>query len=447
MKSRGHFQTPAKIVDHMVAKLFENRHPKPSDTVLDAGCGQGNFVEGIISWCKKHDYPLPKITGVELDPQLASIARNKFKEYPEVSIEERDFLLTSDGEYDFIISNPPYVSILQLSEDEKQLYKPLYTTARGRFDLYVLFFEKSIRILKKNGRLVFITPEKYVYVETAEPLRRMLAEIQVREVEFLQEDTFKGLTTYPTIVVVDNSHSTSETEVSYRNGAKKKVTLPKRGEKWLPALNGKMNTSMRHKLEDICIRISCGVATGADRIFVRRTDELDAALREFAYPTISGRELNYQRKELSSLHSILVPYDENGELIPFDKLGELAKYLSQPHIVKRLKQRTCCRKKPWYAFHETPPMGDLLRSKILCKDITAHPDFWHDREGRFVPRHSVYYIVPKDSTRKHELLEFLKSDFARDWLINNSQKAANNFIRLQSSVLRELPIPEELYSS
>ena len=165
----------------MVAKLFENRHPKPSDTVLDAGCGQGNFVEGIISWCKKHDYPLPKITGVELDPQLVSIARNKFKEYPEVSIEERDFLLTSDGEYDFIISNPPYVSILQLSEDEKQLYKPLYTTARGRFDLYVLFFEKSIRILKKNGRLVFITPEKYVYVETAEPLRRMLAEMQVTQ--------------------------------------------------------------------------------------------------------------------------------------------------------------------------------------------------------------------------------------------------------------------------
>ena len=447
MISRGHFQTPARIADHMVAKLFENRHPKISDTVLDAGCGQGDFIEAIISWCRKHNYPLPRITGVELDPQLVSIARNKFKKCPEVSIEERDFLMTSDVRYDFIIGNPPYVSILQLSENEKQLYKQSYTTARGRFDLYLLFFEKSIRILKEDGRLVFITPEKYVYVETAEPLRRMLAEMQVREIEFLEEDTFRGLTTYPTITIVENSHSVGETEVSNRNGTKKKVTLSKGGDKWLPTLNGKMDTSVGHKLEDICIRVSCGVATGADRIFIRRTDELNPALKAFAYPTISGRELNHQREELSSLHSILTPYDENGELIPFDKLGELGKYLSQPYVVKRLKQRTCCKKKLWYAFHENPPMRDLLRPKILCKDITAYPDFWYDKDGRFVPRHSVYYIVPRDSARTNEFLEFLKSDFARDWLINNSQKAANNFIRLQSNVLRELPIPEKLYSS
>jgi len=445
--AKGHFQTPATIVEHMVAKLFEGRAPKSSDTLLDAGCGAGDFIEGIILWCQKHKNPLPRITGVELDPKLGSIARNRFGEYPEVRIEERDFLATCDGEYEFIISNPPYVSILQLSEEEKRLYKPLYETARSRFDLYLLFFEKALKILKKDGRLVFITPEKYTYVETSRPLRRIMAGMQVREIEFLEENAFSGLTTYPTITIVENSPPLRETEVSYRNGTTHKATLPKNGERWLPTLNGSVNICMNHKLKDICIRVSCGVATGADEIFIKRTDTLDSYLEAFVYPTISGRELRYEDEKLSSLYSILVPYDEQGELIPFEKLGDFGKYLSQPHITARLKQRTCCRKKPWYAFHENPPMKDLLCSKILCKDIAARPYFWLDGDGLFIPRHSVYYIVPRHVSRIRDLLEYLRSDLARDWLAKNSQRAANNFIRLQSSALKELPIPERLYSS
>lgn len=445
MNVRGYVKTPKKIVNYMVAKLFENRCPKSTDRVLDAGCGQGEFINAIVLWCRRNKNPIPKIIGVDSDKELISIARTRFRNYPEITIEERDFLSTPDVKYPYIIANPPYVSILKISEEEKKLYKLLFDTAIGRFDLYMLFFEKSIRLLEEDGRLVFITPEKYMYVETAEPLRRMLTEMQVREIEFLNEDTFSGLITYPMITIVENSILPTSTLVTCRDRTQKNVLLPKNGETWLPILNGKTAMPFSHKLEDICVRISCGVATGADEIFVKETETLDEGLREFAYSTISGRELN-QNGVLSSAYSLLVLYDKNGNLLPLDKLKDLKDYLSQPKVAERLKKRTCCKKKIWYSFHENPPMNDILCPKILCKDLTLQPDFWLDKEGRFMPRHSVYYIVPKDPAGIDELLEYLKTDFAKDWLMKNCQRASNNFIRLQSHVLKKLPIPEKLYS-
>ena len=79
--------------------------------------------------------------------------------------------------------------------------------------------------------------------------------------------------------------------------------------------------------------------------------------------------------------------------------------------------------------------------KILCKDIGAAPFFAVDREGSILPRHSVYYIVPADADHLDALASFLNSSFAQQWLRDHCQRAANGFIRLQSHVLKRLPVP------
>jgi len=443
--AKGYFKTPVVIIDHMVEKLFENQIPKATDSVLDTGCGPGDFIEGIIRWCEKHDSPLPNIKGVELDPKFVARAKKKFQKNPEIAIEQRDYLASNNEKFDFIISNPPYVPITQLSENEKRLYRPLYKTAKGRFDLYILFFEKSLKSLSKNGRLVFITPEKYTYIKTAQPLRQLLTDMQVKEIEFLQEDTFLGLTTYPTITIVENSVPQNKVKITYKDSTVKYVSLPKKGESWLPILNGIKNKKSKQTLEDICIKISCGVATGADKIFVQKIDSMDPNLEKYAYPTIAGKELVYDQDLPDIKFKMIVPYDENGKLIPLNKLGPLEKYLKKPEIMKRLRERSCARKKPWHAFHETPPMKFLFRPKILCRDISARPTFWLDKDGIFLPRHTTYYIILKDNSKIYKIFEYLQSKEAQNWLMKNCQRAANNFLRLQSHVLKKLPIPDELY--
>src|SRR5262249_32049505 len=96
------------------------------------------------------------------------------------------------------------------------------------------------------------------------------------------------------------------------------------------------------------------------------------------------------------------------------------------------------------AFHETPPLEEMLRPKLVCKDITVEPYFWTDRRGDIVPLHSTYYIVPRSPDLLDSLARFLNSPEVHNWLRANCQRAANGFLRIQSSILKKLPIPDQL---
>jgi adenine-specific DNA-methyltransferase len=141
---------------------------------------------------------------------------------------------------------------------------------------------------------------------------------------------------------------------------------------------------------------------------------------------------------------MLVPYLKSGKLMSEQQLGLFKSYLLRREIRSQLVARTCVRHKPWYSFHENPPLSDILRQKILCKDIAAKPRFWIDWTGEIVPRHSVYYIVPRDPSFLRKLNEYLNSKYAGEWLTANCQRATNGYLRLQSHVLKKLPIPSEL---
>jgi hypothetical protein len=89
-------------------------------------------------------------------------------------------------------------------------------------------------------------------------------------------------------------------------------------------------------------------------------------------------------------------------------------------------------------------MDDILQPKIVTKDVTEVPQFWADRSGEVVPRHSVYYIIPKDYVGHDKLLNYLNSEQAQMWIESHAQKAHNDYYRMQSKVLKKLPVPKEL---
>ena len=428
----------------MVSKLFDGHHPTASSCVLDPGCGNGEFIAGILRWCKAHSVATPEIIGIELDSERASVARRRFADCAQVSIRCADFLGRLDGVFDYVIGNPPYVSIVRLSVDERVRYRAAFLTAQGRFDLYALFFEQALRHLAPSGRLVFITPEKFTYVETARPLREILSARGVEELHYFREDAFAGYVTYPLITTVTQRRGILPARIISRSGVETLGLLPGSAS-WMPAVSGFVGESPSGsaRLMDYAQRISCGVATGADSVFVIPHAAVTAALAQFAYPTISGRQISAGRA-LASDSYLLAPYTADGSLLAEGKLGDLGAFLCQPNRRSHLESRTCAARKPWYAFHDNFPLRDLLRPKILCKDIGAEPVFVVDRSGNIVPRHSVYYIVPRDPADLDLIAAYLESSDARAWLRAHCQRAANGFLRVQSHVLKQLPIPSGL---
>jgi SAM-dependent methyltransferase len=459
--SEGKVLTPYRVALHMVDKLFKDLPPTSSSRVLDAGCGPGVFIDAIIDWCNAKGLELPEIIGVEIDPKFAEIARRRFKGIDKVRIVEGDFLAMGErdlgGKFDYIISNPPYISYEKIPFNEREKYRKLFKCAVGRFDTYMLFFEKSLELLKTGGKLVFITPEKYLYVISAKPLRKLLSGYFVEEIELLSEDAFEGILAYPAITVLWNRFPEGPTRVKLRNGTVIEVIPPTDGSPWLAAALARLgppterNSSDIVKLKDVALRISAGVATGLDEAFVIPKARLPKGLEPYAYPTVSGAELvRFKPGEVIDVrklsHVILVPYTLEGKLLDEESAKQLISYLAR--YKTRLEERTAVRVKgkKWFAFHEDPPLKDLLRPKILWPDIAREPFFYVDVEGRIVPRHTVYYLVPKDANMVVELVKYLNSEEVKEWLKAHCQRAANGYLRLQAHILKELPIPEDYIS-
>lgn len=445
---KGFVATPPKLAHQIVEFLFDNHPPSKGDRILYPGVGEGPFIGSVRDYCEQNGHPIPSGYGCDTHSGRLSRAKEKFADLP-IRFGQADFLdRTFDfGEFEYIVGNPPYVPITEIDDQQKEQYRTDYETATGRFDLYLLFFERALNLLADGGRLAFITPEKYEYTETARPLRRILSDYHLERLVHLEESSFSGYTTYPTISVVQFCEGTKTTVVQ-RDGTVCDIQLPTDGTRWTENVRD-IESNLEPTgvtLGDVTQRISAGVATGADSVFVFESSELPAQLEPWSKPTISGKQLEQQSSEEPVSHSsvFVCPYDDRGTIIPESDLSDFGEWLDSIHR-SRLEDRSCYQngKRAWYAWHENPPMSDILQEKILFRDITDSPEFWLDATGSIVPRHSVYYLIPKEETHTEQLRTYLNSPRVSRWLHANCQKARNDYLRLQSRVLEDLPVPEQ----
>ena len=217
--AQGFVQTPAWLVDEMVAALFASRKPTADDVLVDPGCGNGDFIAGVLRFCKMTGLSLPKVFGIELDRERYEETAITFREEPRVTILHDDFLKSKTLlKADFIIGNPPYVSLTNIAQDDRALFRRAFTSAQGRFDLYMLFFDRALQLLNTDGILSYVTPEKWMYVKSAERLRALLACQHIESLKFVAEDAFTGFVTYPLITQVLKSHVEGRTLVKRRDG-------------------------------------------------------------------------------------------------------------------------------------------------------------------------------------------------------------------------------------
>ena len=82
------------------------------------------------------------------------------------------------GGFDAVIGNPPYVNAWELFASMPNVREYVndakhYETADRHWDLYVLFLERSLTILRPGGHLSFIIPFSYCIQKYAILSRRM----------------------------------------------------------------------------------------------------------------------------------------------------------------------------------------------------------------------------------------------------------------------------------
>ena len=78
------------------------------------------------------------------------------------------------GGFDAVIGNPPYVRNTSLPQLQKDYFKKKYVSSIGQYDIYVLFNELAEEILKIDGKLGFIQPNKFLSAEYGQEILKLL---------------------------------------------------------------------------------------------------------------------------------------------------------------------------------------------------------------------------------------------------------------------------------
>jgi len=108
-----------------------------------------------------------------------------------------------------VIGNPPYIQ-LQKPIDGRLKYADLYKNEGYELfdrtgDIYCLFFERGMKMLKDNGHLVYITSNKWMRAGYGEKLRGFLARYNPKVLVDLGPKAFESAAVDTCIIVVQKS--------------------------------------------------------------------------------------------------------------------------------------------------------------------------------------------------------------------------------------------------
>ncbi|MCS7273507.1 MAG: Eco57I restriction-modification methylase domain-containing protein [Fimbriimonadales bacterium] len=202
-RALGYVPTPPEVVAFMVHLAAPPTHAPCA--VLEPACADARFLHAFRqAYGNQH-----RLVGVELNPEAAQESNTGAvtAPVPRMEIIIADFLLWDTSErFDVILGNPPYGIVgdashypIHLLKERKPLYKHHCTTWKGKYNLYGAFMEKAARLLKPNGKLVFIVPTTWLILDDFALLRRFLAERGHLEVFYVGR-VFRGVNVSAVIV-------------------------------------------------------------------------------------------------------------------------------------------------------------------------------------------------------------------------------------------------------
>jgi len=389
-----------------------------------------------------------------------------------------------------VLGNPPYVRSIHLKEDnvaQWQFCRTHYATAADReWDIYLVFVEKGLSLLRTGGRLGYILPNKFLNSQVGANLRQLIADGQHLErlVHFGALQVFPTATTYTCLLFL-NHNGVDQAAVQRFTGSVtgklSRTPLPEQvPDQWLASTvatssltsapwdfassDGSVLASLRKwpALGSVA-DVFKGTGTDADRVFVLKELSRDASsvhawseyLQKevtleptFLKPALRGRSIG--RYEIVTRDVLLlVPYEAvNGHyvLVPESRIATVAPLtLDYLRACKpQLEQREYGRFKGmgWHCYGRPQNMERMDgKSKIVFPDVARAGTCCLDTESRWL-LDTCYAITPKAGTALDQryLLGILNSPLLTYFLHETGTALRGGYFRMKTAYLNPFPL-------
>lgn len=372
-------------------------------------------------------------------------------------------------EYDYVVGNPPYVNIKNIPDQKLDMYRRLYDSAYGRFDLYVLFLERGLNMLSENGKLGFITSNKFAKSNYGKEIRRIISSEYSLEqyIDFGDTGVFEDAVNYPCILIIGRDGTQPANyakirkkidnplaEIRSRLGKEEYVSdelevssypqseIDENNWRFTPQNVREIGSSLIQRAEttlgDISLGVREGVAPGGDDAFIVSPEyaESENLEDEFLIPIIRGS--NVRRWQVKWEDELAIyPYKSDGDLIDLSQYPNIKKHLDSNE--EYLKDRYCVKKggKGIYEYH-----GPHTKSVYEGEYKIATPDMATENQFSFTNGFSCFkntsYVITFPAEVRYsenELLGILNSSIAEFMIKQNSPYVNSKYFRYKPSML------------
>lgn len=438
-------------VNKNIVRQFQNRLEKEKNTATAAK--QKKYVEQIQSY--------------ERDIQNWESFENIFKNESVGFFEPSIFYPEIKDGFDVVIGNPPYRPIQKYEvEIKKDWSNQEFKTYSNSGNIYFLFFEIGLNIIKTGGSVIFITSNQWMRNISGEPLRKFFLSKYCPEIliDFRGTDIFENVAVLSNILMVSNKKcnkpliacDVSTIRKNYQDGLRQIVdqqsirlsNLSK--ESWL--IFDKVKHTLREQVIEAGTPISKwnleiyrGILTGFNDAFYldeeerKRLLELDVKNEEIIKPILRGKDLVRYSIDFEKIWLI---FTRRG--IKINEYPEIKKHLFQFHddlMPKNSSNEKRGRKPGKYEWYEIQDSINYYKKfeepKMIFMNMSKDLIFSYDPKGEFLTNQKCF-IVTGENIRY--LTAFFNSKLFRYFFKDNFPELLGDVREVSKVYFEKIPV-------
>lgn len=368
------------------------------------------------------------------------------------------------GGFDVVIGNPPYISLESNPEISNSLENKGFETYAKRGDIYCVFYEKGLNIIKEKGILTYITSNKWMTAAYGKRTRKfLLRESNPKNlIDFKETLLFDTATVFTNILITKKEHNCNELlaciigndyklKDSINDFFNKNYVSAKNLDDGIWVIASKKELLVRNKIEaksksllDLGIFISSGQKTGCNDAFIISEQQKNELLKisskysDRIKPILRGRQISQYEKHFSEDYLIISPYNMHKNLI--DEYPALFNHLNNFKQTLENRGQVLNGQHHWLELDNNPTLNALLnyeKPKIIWKEISASASFCYDDENYYLPNTS-YFLLGEDL---YFLLGVLNSSLSDFYFFQITPQIAGGSKRYTKQYVELLRIP------
>ena len=453
----------AELVNLLAPQLFEMSKKEQKD------------------WQKRVDAVKKEIA--ELESYFEEINSNKIYlgafewriEFPEV--------LDADGNFigfDCVIGNPPYIQLQSMGTDADVLERMKYKTYVRTGDIYCLFYEQGMNLLKPNGCLCYITSNKWMKAGYGKELRQyFVTETNpVLLIDFAGVKVFDTATVDVNILMLQKAINVQRTFACITQGINGLQNLSdfvqqqgvycefSNGNSWI--ILSPIEQSIKRKMEaigtplkDWDIQINYGIKTGFNDAFIITTEKRDEILAncqteeerirtdELIRPILRGRDIKRYGYDWAKLYLIATFPSRHYDIEQYPAVKQHLLSFGKERLEQTGKtysvngEKVKARKKTNNKWFETQDSisywEDFYKPKIVWGNLNLTASYAMIQDNSFINAPSPM-IVPASKF----LLAVLNSKLADYYIRHLGVTRNGGYFEYKPMFVEKLPVPQSV---